>query len=288
MSWILFAFLSAFATAASTLLTKAFSKSHQILQVYWISSVFCGLPILYSLSNTATLPILYGKYIWYLLGSAALNTVALVLFMQAIRRTDVSVIAPLTCLFPVFSLLTVTLFTSDQLSLLGGVGVCLAAFGVYITALSEKQSWTFPFQMLRTDYGAKRVVFVTLLWSLSVTLDKQAIGVVDPILWVACLSTLVQLNLGLLYLIKKPIPLEPLSARLLRDCGLLGLASATADISYFLALRSANASYVVALRQSNIIFVVLFGIFVLREGNRRTRLIGAGVLSFASILLAVL
>ena len=96
------------------------------------------------------------------------------LFLKAIKESDLSLTIPLLSLSPLFSSLFSFFFLNEKLSYFQYIGIFLIIFGTLVLyskniALSEILK---SFKILITKRSARLMIIVSLIWSLTPVLDK--------------------------------------------------------------------------------------------------------------------
>lgn len=125
-------------------------------------------------------------YWWPALGSAALNVVANLAFLEAVRISPLSVTVPLLSLTPVFTALLGFGLLGERLGLLQIVGIVLVVIGAFWLnvgmtrgdeAGTERRSLARSFL---SQPGAWMMAGTALLLSLTIPLDKLAVQYANP------------------------------------------------------------------------------------------------------------
>ena len=170
---ILICIISAFFWAAFDLTRK--------LSLQKISSV--SLLLIFTLGQT----LIFGSWIFYedpflntinyIIPGLALIIISLfsaLLFLKAIKQSDLSLTIPLLSLSPLFSSLFSLIFLNEKLSYFQYIGVFLIIFGTLILyskriTLGEILK---SFKVLINNKSARLMLVVSLIWSLTPVLDK--------------------------------------------------------------------------------------------------------------------
>ena len=170
---ILICIISAFFWAAFDLTRK--------LSLQKISSV--SLLLIFTLGQT----LIFGSWVFYedpflnvksyIIPGLALIIISLfsaLLFLKAIKQSDLSLTIPLLSLSPLFSSLFSLIFLNEKLSYFQYIGVFLIIFGTLILyskriTLGEILK---SFKVLINNKSARLMFVVSLIWSLTPVLDK--------------------------------------------------------------------------------------------------------------------
>lgn len=110
------------------------------------------------------------------LASVALNIAANLAFFGTLRNSALSIAIPLLSLTPVFTTLLAIPLLQQQPTGLQGLGILLVVAGAFALGLPEDGplSPAAAWRAWRSDRSALWMLFVALLWSLTVPLDKLA------------------------------------------------------------------------------------------------------------------
>ena len=111
------------------------------------------------------------------LGSTIINVAANLAFIEAVRRSPLSLTIPLLSLTPVFTtLLAIPLLGEipETRQWLGIAAVVVGAFWLNLSrgSISLRNAW----EAFGREPGSRLMVAVALMWSLAMPLDKMAVG----------------------------------------------------------------------------------------------------------------
>jgi drug/metabolite transporter (DMT)-like permease len=107
------------------------------------------------------------------LGAALCSAIAYVAFLRAVQLSPLSLTIPLLSLTPVLTLLLGAIVNQEVPAPRQDVGIVLVVGGAILLHSHEGNSIV---SSVRQEPGARYMVLVALLWSLSGTLDKRALG----------------------------------------------------------------------------------------------------------------
>ncbi len=112
------------------------------------------------------------------LGSAALNLLANLAFLEAVRIAPLSLTIPVLSLTPVFTTLLAMPMLGEVPSVRQGVGVVLVVIGVlWLNARGAGSALGNLWRSLLHERGTQLMAATALLWSLAMPLDKMALAV---------------------------------------------------------------------------------------------------------------
>ncbi len=112
--------------------------------------------------------------------SSLVATVGYYYQTKAQRHTDISYLAPLQNLAPIFVLLLAFIFLHEQVSGIQFVGLLALVVGSYIVAVNPKTGLLGPLAEFRKDYWLHILVSVLLL-AIAAVLDKYVVSMITPV-----------------------------------------------------------------------------------------------------------
>lgn len=248
-----------------------------------------------------------------LLVSGGINAVATPLVVVALKRSDLSLVAPLTSLTPLFMIGTGALILGEVPGPAGLVGVVVIVAGAYLLSMSDRSAGVLaPFRALLRDPGARLMLLVALLYSVSATYDKVGTRASTPLFWAAAINGVTATAL---------VPVVVWRARRRRAAAsrerdgegdaregsgspvsgssgggsraaapailAAGALTAIGAAAQMTALLLTLAAYVIAVKRISTLIGVVLGHSVFREEHVRQRLLGAAVM-LAGFLLVTL
>jgi drug/metabolite transporter (DMT)-like permease len=245
-----------------------------------------------------------------LLISGGINGVTTPLVVVALQRSDLSLVAPLTSLTPLFMLVTGAIVLGEVPGPAGMAGVAIIVAGAYLLALPGRGPSPLgplgPFRALLDDPGARAMLLVAFLYSISATYDKVGAQASSPLFWAAAVHAVVTLILAPLALRRlaarspgpPPTPLNqraqsrpahpsdganlPIATILL--AGAFATMIAAAQMT---AILLTLAAYVIAIKRTSTLFGVALGHAFFGEMNARHRMLGALVMLVGFLLVTL-
>ena len=209
---------------------------------------------------------------------------------MALEKGDLSLVYPIMRSSPALVLLFSLTILNEDVSAFGVVGILLVAIGVYTISMENIDGRHLPLPLIALFKDrAIQFAFLTLLSAAGYSLvDKIAVGLMHPVIF-AYIYPWVSMGLFTPYIYgrkKQGVLKQEWTAhkQAILICGVLSI------FGYFLILVAFTMeplSYVVGLRQLSVVFAVLLGGHVLREKNRRGRLISGLLIFSGSYLIAI-
>ncbi len=309
MGWALLALVAALATATRDAAAKHATKSVDPIVVAFgialVPAFALGLVAL-----VTGFPTLGGRFPTALLVSGVINAIATPLIVWALERSDLSLVAPLTSLTPLFMIGTAAVVLGEMPSPVGGLGVAVIVAGAYLLNVSRRRASPLePFRALFRDPGARAILLVAFLYSVSATYDKVGVQASSPLLWAAAIQGFVAVVLAPLAVWRwrasgsgsgrwaigrnrgrRSRGDDTLRPRFLGPAGAVALAGAVISVGMVaqnIALTLTLAAYVIAVKRTSTLFGVLLGRSVFREERTGERLFGAAVMLVGFVLVTL-
>lgn len=217
-----------------------------------------------------------------------LASVTLSCYVLALESSDLSLAAPMLTATPLFLLATSPIMLGETPDPAGIVGIVCIVGGSYVLNLGHARSGLLgPFRALMRDKGARLMLLVAFLWSVSANIDKIGLLHSSPLFWIMCAFgfTTVCLTPVVWVLSKRgfgQVRHKPLE---LAATGFLEAVTCTVQMY---SLTVAIVPYVIAVKRMSAVFAVLLGWLILGEGQVRERLSGAALMVLGVFLIALL
>src|SRR3990167_6087725 len=195
MLWFIFSFLTAFFESLKDVFSKKSLKNIDEYVVSW-SLRFFALPFLVPLLFFIEIPSLGNKFWLALLIGGSLNVITTILYMKAIKHSDLSITVPMVTFTPLFLLLTSPLIVGEFPSFFGLIGVLLIVAGSYTLNIKQRhEGYLAPFKALLKEKGPKLMLLVAFIWSITSIIDKIGVQNSSPIFWVIAINIFITLTL---------------------------------------------------------------------------------------------
>lgn len=277
MMWLILAILSAFFEALKDVVSKHNLKANDEYVVTWSLTFFTAVfltPLLFIIE----IPPLNQQFWIALLIGSSMNAVIALLYIKAIKLSDLSLAVPLVALTPLFMLLTSPLIVGEYPNFFDGIGVFLIVMGSYLLNIKEKsQGYLAPFKALLHQPGSKLMLLVAFLWSITTNFDKIGVQNSSPIFWVFALLTTMSVLLLPVLLHKTSNPTRKI-IQYLPMLMATGFFNALGVIFQMQALTMTLVVQVIALKRTSVLMGVLFGHFIFKEKDIQERFLGAAIM----------
>ncbi|RLC10830.1 MAG: hypothetical protein DRH43_05490 [Deltaproteobacteria bacterium] len=210
------------------------------------------------------------------------------LYLKAIRISPLSLSIPYLSFTPVFTILTAGILLGETIALQGIVGILMVTVGAYVLNIElYVQHPLAPLKAIFQSRGARYMLSVSLIWSLTSTLGKKGVQLSDPVFfgvfYMTCVSS-AMLAIESLRLSRNAATVD-LRGRNTIWLLLGGLATALATMAHYHAIKLAPVSYMMAVKRTSLIFSVLYGGLIFKEPHIRLRLLGASIMLSGVVVL---
>jgi len=286
MIWVLYAILAAFFRSLTDVFSKKGLRDMDEYIVAWSLRLFALiflLPLLFFIEIPSI-----GTHFWTaLIIGSSLNIVTTVMYMKALKASDLSITVPLVALTPLFLLITSPLMVGEFPNVFGLVGVLLIVIGSYTLKIREKNKGFFaPFKALLKENGPRYMLAVAFIWSITSNFDKIGIQNSSPLFWVIAINFFLAIVMIPLVLAKskKNMKLIPMHAKSLI---LIGLFSALHVSFHMLAINLTLVAYVISIKRISTVISVFFGWWLFREKGIKERLLGTAIMIAGVILITL-
>jgi drug/metabolite transporter (DMT)-like permease len=287
MSWIMLAGLSALFESFKDVASK---RSLPLIDVYLISWALFALtlPVLAGYWILGKIPPLGSAFLIVLLLSGTLNAIAVVLYIQALGRSDLSLTVPILTLTPLFMLGTSPFLIQEYPTGIDAIGVLLIAIGAYVLNLrASHQGYLAPFRAIVSQPGPRLMLMVAFIWSFTANFDK--IGVVNssPSFWVISLFSFVAIALIPVVLLKSKQPFQQIRHHypvLL----LIGGFSTLGVLFQMQAIQLTHVTQVIAVKRMSALFGVIWGHLLFKEKGLRERAAGTILMMIGVFVITIL
>lgn len=276
MVWPIFALLTAFFESLKDVFSKIVLKTNGIDEyaTAWslrFFSLFLLLPLLFFIK----IPHLNNQFWMALIFGGSLNILTIILYMKAIKASDISLTIPMVAFTPLFLLITSPVIVHEFPSISGLIGIILIILGSYILNLKERHGGHLaPLKALIKENGPRLMLVVAFIWSITSNIDKIGVKNSSPVFWVIANSIFWATVLCPIMLLKSKKAVRNIPANL-KTLIPIGIFAGLGGIAQMTAINLALVAYVISIKRTSAIISVLLGYFIFKEKNIKERLIGA-------------
>jgi uncharacterized membrane protein len=248
---------------------------------------FFALPFLVLPFIFISIPSIGSQYWIALLIDGTLNVIATILQLKAIKSSDLSLTIPLLAFTPLFLLITSPLILGQFPTFLGIIGVILIVIGSYVLNIQRTDNgYLAPFKAMIEQHGPKMMLIAAFILSITSSIDKIGVLNSSPLFWAVSVHSFTSITLIpiIIHEFKNHLKLTGMDIRLLFA---VGLFSALAILTQYIAITFLLVPYVIAIKRTSTIMSVLFGYLIFKEKEIKGRLLGASIMVFGVILITL-
>jgi len=286
LTWLILGILTAFFEAVKDVFGKQNLKKSDEYVVAWSFSFFSVIFLIPWVLSTG-IPPLNSQFWLALLIGGSINAVTALLYMKAIKLSDLSLTLPLVALTPLFMLVTSPLIVGEYPKFFDYMGILLIVAGSYLLNIKEKsKGYLAPFKALLDEPGPKLMLIVAFLWSIASNCDKIGVTNSYPIFWAFSLFGTMSVLLLPVLLHKTPNPGQQILKQL-PMLAAMGFINAIGLIFQMQALTLTLVVRVTAIKRTSVLMGVLFGHFIFKEKDIQERLLGTGIMILGVLFLSL-
>ncbi len=274
MTWILFAFLTALFRSLTDVAGKIGLRNMDEYIVAWALNFF-ALPLLLPLLFFIEIPEITPGFWLAICISGLLNIATAILYLKAIKLADLSLVIPLSTFTPLFLLITSPVILGEFPNIFGLAGIFLIVFGSYTLNIKEKKNGFFaPFKALLNNKGARLMLLVAFIWSISSNFDKIGLQNSSPVFYGIIVNIFITIGITPFVLIKSKNKLKQIPKNL-RSLIPVGLFHGLMMIFHMIAISMTLVAYLISIKRTSAILSVLFGALIFKEKGLQERILGA-------------
>lgn len=286
MVWFIFAFLTALFTSLKDVFSKKGVKETDEYVIAWALRFFT-LPFLLPLLFLIEIPKLGSQFLLALIISGGLNVVTTILYVKAIKVSDISITIPIIAFTPVFLLIVSPVILGEFPNMWGFIGVILIVLGSYVLKINKKsEGYLTPFKSLFKETGPKLMLIVAFIWSITSSYDKIGVLNSSSIFWAIIINVFIAIILTPIMIYKSRDKVKQIyfNIKFLLPIGFFG---SLMSIFQMIAFKLTLVTYVISIKRASIILSVIFGFLIFKEKNIKKRLLGAIIMVIGIILITL-
>jgi uncharacterized membrane protein len=262
-------------------------SQRKVVFVWWalLAAILLFLPMfLYWFPTSISLPGLY-----CIIASGLFHALYFGFLGSAYQKGDLSLVYPICrgsgpLFVPIFAMVLI----NEQLAMLGGAGIILVVFGIYVINLQSFSGRAFlqPFIALRGGASLMAIFSGVAIASYSLV-DKVGVSHVSPPVYIYLMLIISWVGLSVYVLPKERAWIKREWAANKRTIFIVGFLSNFTYLIILFAMQISKVSYVVAVREVSIVFSAAIGILWLGERHARQKLIGAAIITCGVIMIGL-
>lgn len=282
---ILLGIITALLTSGADALSKKASAKESPYVVSMSRWLF-ALPVLFIFNyKSIVLPEINLEAVFWLVLVSPLELLAMILYIKAISRYDLSLVVPFLSITPLLLLITGYVFLNETVNISGIIGVSLIVIGIYLMNIQDyREGILAPFKNILKNRGSVYVIIVALIYTITSTIGKRIVTLVGPSFmsfWYLASLTMV---LFIFVIIKSEPIITPLKSNLAINL-LIGTFVGLAAYTLFSSYQLIPVSYAIALKRTSILFAVLWGRIFFGESDFKKRIAGSLIVLVGIIII---
>src|SRR6056297_345837 len=286
MSWFFFAFLTALFRSLTDVTGKIGLKKIDEYLVSWALFLF-ALPFVSTLLFFTEIPPLNTKFWIALITGGSLNVLTNLLYMRAIKLSDLSLTIPLVTFTPLFLLITSPIIVNEFPGIFGIIGIFLIVAGSYSLNFKEKsKGYLAPFKALLNEKGPRLMLLVAFIWSITSNIDKVGIQNSSEFFWPVAINAFITIGFIPVVLLKS----KGISRQIRKNYKVLfgiGFFHGLMIVVHMIAVSMTLVAYVISIKRTGAIMSVLFGALFFKEKGLKQRLTGS-IIMIAGVIMITL
>lgn len=287
MFWISLSLLAAFFQATTDAFSKKVLKDNcDVYLVGWARWCF-AVPFLLPMLFFIHIPALDQIFWLNVFLLVPLEIIALILYIQALKLSPLSLTIPFLSFTPVFLIVTSFLILGEQPDISGLLGILLVTLGGYLLNYHTISRGVLePLRCITKEKGCLLMMVVAFIYSITSNLGKAAIQHSSPAFFAVFYLTLLSLIVTpIVWFKNRGTFLKGLSH--LKYFLLIGLSCALMFIFHALAINVVQVFYMISLKRTSTLLSIVFGRLYFKEVHIKERLLGS-IIMLAGVLLITL
>ena len=195
--------------------------------------------------------------------STTINIIAWNFFFKALRVSSLAHTMPFTAFTPIFIIPIAYVLLNELPGTWGIIGIVLiiaGAYGIHLNSHNLLQ----PFRQIYYNRGTRYMIIVSLMWSLSATVEKVAVLASSPAFYALFFHTVMALSYLIIIWAKDKGLFSSIDGNM-KDFLVLGLISGLLVLFQFTALKYLLVSYVIAFKRAGVLVSIFLGVLFYRE-----------------------
>lgn len=272
MIWFLLSISAAFFVSIQDVIRKKALKNIDNYVFTW-GMIFFSFIFLVPLLFFIEIPKLWDNFFYTLFIAWILNTITAILYVKALKESDLSLVSPIVTFTPLFLLITSPIILAEYPNIKAILWVIFVVFWAYILNIKEYKNWILkPILYIFQNSWARNMFIVAFLWSITSNLDKIWVSNSSPIFRIISTNIFIFTILSFLVFYKtKNIFQKILPHYKIFLC--LSFLHFTSLFFQMTALSLLPVIYVITLKRLSAMFSVFFWHFIFKEKNIKHKII---------------
>jgi len=219
-----------------------------------------------------------------------LDAVAFSCSFFAIKRSSISLIAPIASFSPVFTTFIAIFALNEVPAPVKFMGILLVVVGAYLLNVADiKQGILTPFETLFSNKGVLLFLLANFLWGITPIFQKKAILETTP--QIPLFASVMGMFFVFLFLtpfaLKKSIEYLNKVKSNMKWFLINGVGTAFSQAAAYAAFALVFVGYATSIFRLSTLFIIIMGGVFLKEKRIKERLLGASVMLAGAILITL-
>jgi drug/metabolite transporter (DMT)-like permease len=287
MTWFTLALACALSLSSADAASKYFFRKApalDLLAARIVAAAVLLMPLVLSQPLPRVPPVFWG----WLAVLMPLELLAMFLYLRAIRDYPLHLTLPFLAFTPVFNVITGYAVLRESIASSGMAGILLVVVGAYLLNLKRQQnwrSWFAPLSAFVAEPGARLMLTVAAIYSITSVGGKAAMGYMTPRIFGPLYFVIIGSALFTGMLIVRPSSLAVLYRRPGASL-LLGLLMAVMVVTHFLGVARVEVAYFISVKRTSLLFGMAYGAVLFGERDFIRHFL-SGTLMVAGVALIV-
>ncbi len=285
MEWVILSLTSAFLLSTSDAFAKKAVEHENEYLVAWFRLLFT-LPVLMITLLLVPWPKLDRDFYLAFFIALPFELITVILYIKALKYSPLSLTMPLLALTPVFLIVVSFILLGEKVSFMGGAGIFFIAAGSYMLNTDGfKKNVIEPFRSIWRERGALFMIGVALLYSITSSMGKMAMEHSSPLFFAAIYYIALNIAFVPIVLFMGRGDLKTfLQKKSYRKLIAPGICYAFMVITHMSAMSLTKVAYMVSIKRTSLLMAVLYGHFLFKEENIRSRFLGAALMFLGFVI----
>lgn len=287
MEWLALSLGCAFSMASADAATKYYLGDYSAKQLVVVRFASAGI-LLAPWLLVQTWPPLPAPFWGWVCAMVPLEIMAMALYVSAIRSSPLSLTLPYLAFTPVFITLTGYLLIGEQVTAKGFAGILLVVTGAYVLNLERTAdaAWWTPLRAVANSRGARLMLVVAALYSVTSVMAKGALGYVSVGFFAPFYFCFVALFTAIAFGATDPASVRVWWRRPKQHL-VVGALMAIMIVTHVAAVARVEVAYMIAIKRTSVLFGILYGAWLFKEGYLGRHLLGGTLMVTGVALIAL-
>lgn len=288
--WLWYSLSFAFLSSFGTFIIKKLTRKIDYLPLLYVFLIF-NIPLTFFLVLfLGGIPRVTPLFYLFMGISGFLDTIAFVLALRAISKSDISILAPIAVFSPVFTTIIAAFTIGEVPDMRKLIGILIIVLGAYLLNVSSiKNGIGAPFKSLFESQGVLFFLIANLIWSVTPIFQKKAIFETTP--QIPLFASVIGMCFGFVFLtpfaLKKVLGFVKEIKQNIKWFAVNGVMTSVSQALAYAAFSLTFLGYATSVFRISIIFTIILGAIFFKETRIKERMFGAIVMLLGAILIAV-